>query len=182
MKAKESYEIRLQMAKMHDEFIQHMSDAYDRHRYIETCWYCYAIIEQRINRLISKYIDKCMLAKERVDNKSVAISTRIICIKKLITVKYYGFDMFEVDLMDRITAWCDKRNDLVHGLVSLDHYREFDNEFEDLAVKGVPLVFELYEACSDYRDQWYQATEPDSKFPIKNCKCKKKKCINPLHI
>ena len=58
MKAKEEYNIRLEMSQMHEEFIDRMSEAYDNHFYVETVWYCYAIFEQRTNRLISKYIDK----------------------------------------------------------------------------------------------------------------------------
>lgn len=61
MIAKEGYAIRIQMAEMHEEFINSMYEAYDNHYYVETVWYCYAIFEQRISRLISKYIDKLIL-------------------------------------------------------------------------------------------------------------------------
>ena len=88
MNAKEKYELRLEMAKMQDQFIQRMSEAYDREYYIETVWYCYAIFEHRINRFISKYIDKCTIAPERTDDKTVSISTRISCLKKVIRAKY----------------------------------------------------------------------------------------------
>ena len=70
MEAKESYELRLEMAEMHEEFIERMSVSYDNKYYIETVWYCYSIFEQRINRLIAKYIDKCSIAPERTDDKS----------------------------------------------------------------------------------------------------------------
>ena len=50
MEAKESYELRLEMAEMHEEFIERMSVSYDNKYYIETVWYCYSIFEQRINR------------------------------------------------------------------------------------------------------------------------------------
>ena len=72
MKAKEEYTIRLQMAEMHEAFIERMSEAYDNEYYVETVWYCYAIFEQRINRLISKYIDKCPRPK-RTSCDSISI-------------------------------------------------------------------------------------------------------------
>ena len=61
MNAKEEYKVRLEMSKMHEEFIERMSNSYDNNYYVESVWYCYAIFEQRISRLISKYIDKCPL-------------------------------------------------------------------------------------------------------------------------
>lgn len=178
MDAKESLEIRTQMAEMHEIFIEKMSCAYDQKHYVETVWYCYAIFEQRVCRLISKYIDKCNLSPERCDEKTVAISTRITCIKKMINHKYACFDSFKIDLFDRILNWCDKRNDLVHGLISLNHYKEFDKEFELLALEGVELVFELYDACTDFRELWYKQENVEIEFPITKCKCKNKKCIN----
>ena len=45
MEAKESYELRLEMAEMHEEFIERMSVSYDNKYYIETVWYCYSIFE-----------------------------------------------------------------------------------------------------------------------------------------
>ena len=38
MKAKEEYNIRLEMSQMHEEFIDRMSEAYDNHFYVETVW------------------------------------------------------------------------------------------------------------------------------------------------
>ena len=87
MNAKEEYKVRLEMSKMHEEFIERMSNSYDNNYYVESVWYCYAIFEQRISRLISKYIDKCPLP-DRTDDKSAAISTRITCLEKLIKAKY----------------------------------------------------------------------------------------------
>lgn len=182
MKAKEEYPIRLEMANMHEEFIERMSTSYDNHYYVETVWYCYAIFEQRVSRLISKYIDKCNLCEERTDDKSAAISTRIKCLKKVCKTNYCGFGSFDVALLDRILAWCDERNELVHGLISLQHYKKYDEEFGKLAKDGVPLVFELYDACTDLRNVWYESEETAEEFPVKKCVCNKKKCINPKCI
>lgn len=182
MNAKEDYTTRCEMYKMHDEFIERMSDAYDNDFYIEAAWYCYAIIEQRISRLISKYIDRCVWIPDRTDEKSASISVRIKCLKKLITAKYWIFDQFDVDILDRVLKWCNDRNELVHGLISLKHYKKYDKEFEKLAKVGVPLVFELYDACTDLRNRWYECDEPNVDFPVKKCNCKKNKCINPSCI
>lgn len=178
MKAKEEYAIRLQMAEMHEEFIDKMSNAYDNKHYVETVWYCYAIFEQRINRLISKYIEKCTLSPERTDDKSANISTRITCLKKVINAKYGVFCLLDVNLLEQISKWCEGRNALVHGLISFKHYKKYDEEFENLAKLGVPLVFELYDACTDFRNKWYKSNEPTEPFPVTKCKCKSKKCIN----
>lgn len=177
MKAKEEYEVRAKMAEMHEEFIERMSESYDKGFYVETVWYCYAIIEQRVSRLIAKYIDKCTIPK-RTDDKSVSISTRITCLKKLISAKYGAFDTFNADLLDRISKWCDERNELVHGLISFKHYKKYDEEFKSLAEEGVPLIFELYDACTDFRNHWYEIDEPTDVFPAEKCKCGKRQCIN----
>lgn len=179
MKAKEQLSIRLQMAEMHEEYISRMSQAYDNHFYVETVWYCYSIFEQRISRLISKVIDKCEVAPDRTDEKSASISTRIICLKKLIDSNYGAFSTINISILDRISKWCEDRNELVHGLVSLSHYKQFDQEFETLAKTGVSLAFELYDACTDFREQWYAIEDPKDPFPVQKCRCKNMKCINP---
>ena len=182
MNAKEEYTIRFEMAEMHEEFLSRMSEAYDNNDYVETVWYCYAIFEQRINRLISKYIDKCTLAGERKDDKTVSISTRISCLKKVIEAKYGVFYLINPDLLTRISKWCEDRNELVHGLISLKHYKHYDQEFKSLAEKGVPMVFELYDICSTVRKEWYSAEQPAETFPVKKCRCSKTKCINAKNI
>ncbi len=179
MKAKEEYKVRLEMSQMHEEFIERMSEAYDNQFYVESVWYCYAIFEQRISRLISKYIENCSLAPDRTDDKSAAISTRIKCLKKLIDSKYGAFDGFDKGLLERIEKWCEDRNELVHGLISLKHYKQYDEEFHKLAESGVPLVFELYDASTDFRNAWYASGAPTASFPVKKCRCGRQKCINP---
>lgn len=46
MKQRESYEIRLEMARMHDTYIEDLHEAMKEARYVEASWLCYAIIEQ----------------------------------------------------------------------------------------------------------------------------------------
>ena len=105
--------------------------------------------------LIAKYIDKCTIAPERTDDKSAAISIRIACLKKIIKAKYNSFELIDIDILNRISDWCKMRNELVHSLISLKHYRRFDEEFKNLADSGVPLVFELYDVITTFRENWY---------------------------
>lgn len=180
MIAKEEYSIRLKMAEMHEEFIERMSEAYDNQYYVEAVWYCYAIFEQRISRLIAKYIDQCN-RPDRKDDKSAAISTRISCLQTVIQKNYGVYGSIDVALLDRILKWCKNRNELVHGLISLKHYKKYDEEFKKLAEIGVPLVFELYDVCSDFRNRWYKSDEPSVPLPVEKCRCKQK-CINAANL
>lgn len=182
MKAKEEYSIRCEMSDMHEVFIERMSDAYDKGFYVEAVWFCYAIFEQRISRLIAKYIDKCDKFPERTDDSSASISIRIGCLINVINAKYGAFECLDVELFKRIKMWCRDRNALVHGLISLDHYKKFDDEFKLLAETGVTLVFELYDACTDFRKQWYKSKEINKSLSVKKCSCKNYKCINPKCI
>lgn len=182
MKAKEEYETRIEMVQMHKEFIEKMDDAFEKRRYVETVWYCYAIFEQRTSRLIAKYLDKYPVPHNRKDNKSAAISTRIKCIMKLIDARYGTFELFDKNLLENILKWCENRNELVHGLISLKHYKRYDDEFKELAECGRPLVHTLYKEITEFRNSWYVEEEPLSPFPHSKCKCKSKKCINPKII
>ena len=128
--------------------------------------------------LIAKYIDKCTIAPERTDDKSAAISIRIACLKKIIKAKYNSFELIDIDILNRISDWCKMRNELVHSLISLKHYRRFDEEFKNLADSGVPLVFELYDVISTFRENWYLSENSIDDFPVKKCMCKKSKCVN----
>ena len=128
--------------------------------------------------LIAKYIDKCTIAPERTDDKSAAISIRIACLKKIIKAKYNSFELIDIDILNRISDWCKMRNELVHSLISLKHYRRFDEEFKNLADSGVPLVFELYDVITTFRENWYLSENSIDDFPVKKCMCKKSKCVN----
>ena len=64
--------------------------------------------------------------------------------------------------------WCNEWNELVHGLISLKLYNKYNEEFKRLAMAGVPLVFELYDACTDFRNRYYEYDAPTDLFPVKN--------------
>lgn len=159
-----------QMARMHDEYIERLEKAVEKKNYIEASWLCYSIIEQRITRMIDKHISFCPRAK-KTKGKPAAISTRISCIKYLIEKNYGGYANLDNSLMSELTTWCNNRNELVHGLVSLEHYKQYDAEFKSLAERGYPLVKRLYVESGKLRE-W--SRKPDSQFgpfPKKKCKC-----------
>lgn len=175
MEPKESYEVRLEMASMHDVYIENLREAMKGARYVEASWLCYAIFEQRIARLILKHLDKCPLEKKKKD-VPVSISTKISCIKALIQNKYGGYAQMDSSLFEEIEKWCNSRNGLVHGLVSLEHYKHYDKEFEELAKSGAPIVERLYKEITKFR-AWYYRDGEFGDFPKFKCKCQKYRCI-----
>ena len=59
MEPKEPLEVRREMVDMHEGFKKSLSDKIGAEDYIAASWICYAIFEQRINRLMQKHIDQC---------------------------------------------------------------------------------------------------------------------------
>lgn len=178
MKKIDSLEIRTEMVEMHEEYLNRIKLSIEKKNYIEVSWLCYAIFEQRTNRVIEKVISQCTL-KEGKPNRVTAISTKLCCIKKLSEAKYAGINKINVDTIKDIEQWCRDRNSLIHDLVRIDRYRNFDEEFKDLADAGNQLVEKYYSEISEFR-KWYQ--EDDNMldvFPVDHCKeCKKKeKCL-----
>lgn len=179
MKQRESLEIRKEMVEMHEAYLDRLKTAMDTKQFVEATWICYAIYEQRINRIIEKILPKCPIETPRTSNNSASISTRIKCLEKLISKSYGGLAKFDLSLLNDISAWCDDRNRLVHDLVNLDEYNRFDADFETLAKQGVPLVNRIYEEGTKFR-QWFVAADSLPDFPTKHkCRCKKEQCIKP---
>lgn len=169
----EPYEKRCEMAVMHDEFKRRLENAYEKGEYVEASWLCYAIFEQRIQRLIEKHIRKCPRPK-RNNNAPVSISTKIKCIRNLSEAKYGGYENFDIELLDAISKWCTKRNSLVHSLLDISTYRQYDKDFRALAESGIPLVERLYSEVTKVRNWYYEKNFGE--FPIIKCKCKTR-CI-----
>lgn len=170
MKPMESYEVRLEMAQMHDDFLERLDKAMKRKQYIEASWLCYAIFEQRITRIIEKHISQCPKAKRGKNENPVGIATRILCLQKLVKQQYGPYANFDKELLKKIFAWCKRRNDLIHGLVSLEHYKKYDREFRALAESGEPLVKQLYAEAGKVRE-WCRADNQFEKFPDFKCRC-----------
>lgn len=170
MIAKDSYEDRLKMAEMHDDIIKRIETAINKKQSIEACWLCYSCFESRITRTLEKVSVKCSKNKCRGDC-IVKISTRIDCLKRLKKLNYAGTDNFDIKLLNDIKKWCQERNTLTHGLVTLNNYLGIDKKFFDLAKKGQSLVGELYQQTTQFRNEYYEINEmPD--FP----NCVEQKC------
>lgn len=175
MKERDSYEVRLEMAHMHDDFLNRLEDAMTKEQYVEASWLCYAIFEQRIERIICKHISKCPKGRRGKDDKPVGIATKILCLKKLTKLKYGPYKNFSRELLNKMDDWCKMRNTLIHGLVSLEHYRRYDKEFKSLATSGYPLVHELYKEASKVRE-WCREDNSFDTFPTIKCRCSRR-CI-----
>ena len=160
----------MEMAQMHDSFLGKLRKAISEKQYVEASWLCYAIFEQRISRIIEKHIIKCPKGKRSKDEKPTSISTRILCLKKLIKCEYGVYAEFDKSLLEDIDKWCKKRNRLIHGLVSLDHYKMYDEEFKELALAGAPLVERLYAEATKVRE-WCRNDNQFPKFPEIKCRC-----------
>lgn len=90
----------------------------------------------------------------------------------LIENKYNGFENLNIETFNDILVWCDKRNILVHDLVKIDRYKNYESEFYELAVNGFELVKKLYDEISEFREMWYELPEPINKFPEFKCNIK----------
>lgn len=177
MEPKEPIEIRKEMAIMHDEVLARIQSAYKRGQFFEVCWLCYGCFENRINRSLEKICSGCS-KPARTDNTRIGITTKIDCLLRLMKQKYSPLQDEDRDLISTIKGWCAERNNLTHGIISLDQYFRLDKEFENLAKRGVPLVKKLYSFGTDVREYYYgadQIPEFDSKTQ-KTCRLKVK-CI-----
>lgn len=175
MKKIDEFKTRIEMVDMHNTYISNLKKSFNNKNYIEASWICYSIFEQRVNRIIEKNIQYCS-KKAKKKGRPASISARINCIINLIEKKYNGLDNLNKELFNDILKWCDKRNNLVHDLVKLDRYKNYNDEFHDLATNGISLVEKMYEEISKYRKLWYKMPEPITSFPNFDCKCNTK-CI-----
>lgn len=177
MNPKESLEIRKQMAEMHDSVIKRINKAYKDKQYIEVCWLCYACFESRVNRVLQKICSGC-IKPERKDKRNIGITTKLECYVRLIKSHYPPLSKENIDLINTVKGWCKERNDLIHGMVSLEYYNDADKKFESLAKRGKTLVTRMYSLGTDVREYYYQATEIPmfDESVTKSCSLKSK-CI-----
>ncbi len=172
----ESIDTRIKMARMHDTMLQKLDEAMDRHEYVEACWLCYAIFEQRITRMIQKHIHKCPRQKRAKNDHHVGIATRINCISKLAKQNYGAYATIDRKVFKSLLDWCDSRNRLVHALLDINIYKKYDAEFQKLAKTGYDLVLQVYAEAAKVRS-WCNDNNHFGKFPDVKCRCKKKRCI-----
>lgn len=140
---------------MHDDVLSRISMAIESKRSIEACWLCYACFESRITRTLEK-VSGCCPKRACVQNQKVGIITRIDCLKRLKKIGYAGAEHFDSQLLGQIKKWCLERNTLVHALITLSNYYDMDDKFLQLAIKGKPLVDQLYFQTTNFRNEYYR--------------------------
>ena len=177
MEPKETIEIRRQMAEMHDSVLNRIDTSYKKGNYIEVCWLCYACFESRVNRVLQKICSGCTKEK-RIRKNNIGITTKLDCYKRLIKSEYPPLMKEDVNLVTTVKGWCNERNQLIHGMVSLEYYNDADKKFASLAKRGVTLVNRMYSMGTDVREYYYQVEEipPFSQKDVDNCRLKYK-CI-----
>lgn len=158
MEPQESLEIRKQMAVMHDSVLRRINDAYEKKQYIEVCWLCYACFESRVNRVLIKICSGCPKTR-RTNNRKIGITTKLECYVRLIKNGYSPLQKEDVNLINTVKGWCKERNDLIHGMVTLEYYNDADKRFENLAKRGKELVKRMYLLGSDVREYYYNVEE-----------------------
>ena len=158
MNPKESLEIRMKMAEMHDSVLNRINNAYNNRQFIEVCWLCYACFESRVNRVLLKICPGCT-KEPRKDNRRIGITTKLECYVRLIKGSYPPLIKENVDLINTLKGWCIERNNLIHGMVSLEYYNDADKRFESLAKRGKNLVNKMYTLGADVREYYYSVDE-----------------------
>lgn len=154
MRPKESLEVRIEMAGMHDDILLRIDTAIKKKHSIEACWLCYACFESRIVRTLEKVSELCP-GRRCFQNPKVGIKRRIECLKRLHKQGYIGTEQFDSNTLGQIIAWCRERDKLVHALVTLNNYSGMDKKFLDLAKKGQPLVEKIYKETTMFRNKYY---------------------------
>ena len=180
MQATDSYEERLKMVGMHADVLKRIDSAITDKRSIEACWFCYACLEGRLKRTVEKLSQNCSKGCCREKGKVVNFSAYLNCIDRLRNDSYAGAEYFDKQLLDDIRRWCLERNKLVHALVTLNNYEGIDEKFLDLAVRGKPLVEQLYKQTTKFRIHYYEI-ESLPEFPKKaekKCRLKSKEPEN----
>lgn len=171
MVKKENIELRLEMAKMHDEVLDSLEKAIDEKNYVTATWLCYACFESRIGRTLNKLSEKCPCRKCQNNNK-VGITTRVECVKRCSQNSYRGAENFDTKLLGKIKGWLKTRNIYMHNLVSLENYKNKDIQFKELALDGYNYVTELYKETTMFRKEYYKVNKKKKFDDIVLSKCK----------
>ena len=95
----------------------------------------------------------------RKDNRNIGITTKLECCVRLIKAKYPPLEKENFEHINTVKGWCVERNNLIHGMVSLEYYNDADRKFENLAKRGRNLVKEMYSMGTNVREYYYQASE-----------------------
>ncbi|MCD7772935.1 MAG: hypothetical protein LUH08_02635 [Ruminococcus sp.] len=180
MESTEDIEIRQEMVKKHDFFLEKIECAMKEQRYIEASWLIYSCLENRYSRTILKFNEKCSNCTEESTCKKnrLLISTKIRCIKHLAESKVECVsENFSMELFNKTFDWLDRRNKLMHLLLESYNYTLTDEKFQKLAEDGNHILKETYESITKFRSKFYEAGY-EFDFPeeaMKKCKCKPRK-------
>ena len=154
----EEKEIRERMVEMHQFFIDKINAAIEDGRYIEASWLIYSCIENRFFRVLQKYKRQCKYCNGKCNkNKNeLAISTKISCVKRLWENKVPCIsNSFSPEQLDEISSWVKRRNNMMHDLLSLENYKNTDEDFKKSAIDGQDILSKLYDSCTKFRREFY---------------------------
>ena len=183
MKSTENIEDRLKRVDMHDYFLERIKNAMKSSNYIEASWLIYSCLENRYFRTVSKYRRYCKYcrAKSKCNNKGkneLALTTKIKCVQRLYDNNVACISgAFENDIFKSTIDWVDKRNVLMHELLSLDYYENTDELFKKNAMEGELILGKTYEYCTKFRKLFF---DPDYIFEMpdeaaEQCPCRPQK-------
>lgn len=174
--------MRVRMVDMHQFFIGRIAEAIEEERFIEASWLIYSCIENRFFRILQKYKNQCKYCKGKCKSSKneLAISTKLACVERL---RENGVscisNAFTSEQLKEISLWVDKRNKMMHDLLSLETYKNTDEDFKALAIKGQSMLSKLYASCTKFRKEFYSDgyvfVFPDAAMDGCRCNTKSKK-------
>lgn len=180
MKSTEELSERRKRVDMHTYFLNRIDVAMESGNYIESSWLIYSCFENRYYRMVEKIRDSCKYcrSKSKCNKKGkneLALVTKVKCIQRL-----YEQDVpciknaFRNELFSETITWIDKRNNLMHELLSLEFYQNTDERFKQSAKEGLKLLNETYTSCTEFRRLFYNK-KYNFVFPelaMDKCSCK----------
>lgn len=186
MKSTEEMSERLKRVDMHDYFLKRIGAAMEHENYIEASWLIYSCFENRYFRTVMKYREKCKYCRSkskcnRKNKNELALKTKISCVERLYQAGVPCVaNAFAEDIFPKTREWVDKRNDLMHDLLSLEYYENTDVRFKKSAEDGLRLLHETYAFCTKFRKLFY-ADGYEFEMPdvvSDKCSCKPRKGEN----
>ena len=162
MKSTEDMAQRLLRVDMHEYFLSRISEAMENENYIEASWLIYSCFENRYFRTIQKYRDYCKYCRSKgkcnhKQSNDLALTTKVKCVQRLYNNSVPCItNSFREGLFKETIDWIEKRNKLMHELLSLEYYQETDKRFLNSAEFGLNLLKETYDSCTLFRSYFYE--------------------------
>lgn len=182
MRSTEDKSKRIEMVDMHQYFIERINAAVGESRYFEASWLIYACMENRFFRVLQKFKRQCKYCRGKCkkNKNELALSTKIACVERLCKEDVECISAsFSPEQLEKIKLWVKKRNRLMHDLLSLETYKNVDDDFMDSSIEGQKLLSDLYDSCTNFRNIFY-ADDYEFVFPeaaLENCVCAKKENV-----